>query len=346
MAEKKKATAKAAATKADKPAEKKASKTAPKVEAKKAAPKKEVKAKEEEKKASKAAPKEETKKAAATSKDNSKKVAPKDDAKKASVKKPVKPKNDPTDETKAAKGDSKKSNSKVVEKPTGKGNVKKNAGGKDSADADSVVVEPVETPADATKNIKGGKKPAQASKPEPEPATPAVETVTVVEIDEAQYFPVLLRGVKKLRSVFFTEVNEQEERANKKKVSSDVKAAEKPTIALRHKASLAEETPEELHARVIRELEEANRIFEAEIANQVCTRCCINPVVAEFRVDKDLGYCEECAAILKLGQSKEARQTEYNMNFGRDDDDEDEDEDFEDGPTAEDLEEAEEDLED
>ena len=168
----------------------------------------------------------------------------------------------------------------------------------------------------------------------------------VAEEPKEELYPVLLRGgVKLAKSVFFEESSEAEEKAkNTKKVGRDLKNVEKPTSALRHKASLAEETPEELHERVLRELEEENRAFYQEIANQICTRCCINIVSPEFRVDKDMGYCEECASILKLGMSKEARQTEYNINFAKGDDDQDED--FGDGPDADDLQDSDEDFDD
>lgn len=301
MAEKKKTTAKSST---DKKEVKKA--PAPKAAAKpaaKAAPKKAEAKKADEKKAdAKKAPEKKVaeKKSAAKPavKADTKKAAPK-----VEKKEPAKAEAKKAEPKKAPKVDTKETEAKKVE-------TKK-------------VVDTAEEKEVKTSVKKGGKK---------QPDIDEEKSVAVA----FDYTPLLMRGVKKLRAPFFTEVNEQEERSNKKKVSSEVKAAEKPTLSLRHKASLAEETPEELHARVIRELEEANRLFEAEIATQICTRCCINYVSPEFRVDKDLGYCEECATILKLGQSKEARQTEYNMNFARGDDEDEEDEDF-DGPTDEDL---------
>jgi methionyl-tRNA synthetase len=142
----------------------------------------------------------------------------------------------------------------------------------------------------------------------------------------------------------FTKVDEAEDRSNKKKMSSDVKNLDvKPTSSIRHKASLAEETQEELTERILKELEEQNRIFEREAATQMCTRCNRNLVSPEFWVDKHLGFCEECAAILKLGQSKEARKVEYQLGAMDGDSLDEEDEDFI-GPDADDLKEAEEDL--
>lgn len=150
---------------------------------------------------------------------------------------------------------------------------------------------------------------------------------------------VLLEGGKTLlKTPFFIEVDEQEDRTNKKKVSSELKGLEKPTLVMRRKASLAEETPEELYNRVIQELEEENQNLYKESENQLCTKCGLRPVVAEYRVDKDLGYCEECAKMLGLGHTKEARRLDYQMNLmGGDSLSEGDDELADAAPTAEDL---------
>ena len=161
-------------------------------------------------------------------------------------------------------------------------------------------------------------------------------------------YAVLLEGGKRLsKTIMFYEIDEHEDGANKKKVSSELKNLEKkPTMSVRRKASLAEETQEELTERILKELEEQNLAFTREAATQICTRCNKNLVSPEFWVDKHLGYCEECAAILKLGQSKEARKVDYQMGLlGQDSlDEEDEDNEFMDGPDAADLKEAEEEL--
>ena len=177
------------------------------------------------------------------------------------------------------------------------------------------------------------------------PAEPEVKVEAKSEKNESKYdYAILLEGVKKLsKSVMFIEIDEQEDRSNKKKMSSEMKNLEmKPTAAIRHKASLAEETQEELTERILKELEEQNLAFEREAASQMCTRCNRNLVSPEFWVDKHLGYCEECAFILKLGQSKEARKVEYQLG-GMGDSLDEEDEDIM-GPDADDLKEAEEDL--
>lgn len=162
-------------------------------------------------------------------------------------------------------------------------------------------------------------------------------------------YSILLEGAnyRLAKSIMFYEVDEHEDGANKKKVSSELKQLEKkPTSSIRRKASLAEETQEELTERILKELEEQNLAFTREAATQICTRCNKNLVSPEFWVDKHLGYCEECAAILKLGQSKEARKVEYQLGAMNGDslDEAEDDEDFGAGPDAADLKEAEEDF--
>jgi len=167
------------------------------------------------------------------------------------------------------------------------------------------------------------------------------------EIPEIPSAKLLVSGKKPSKVAFFLEIDEQEDRLNKKKVSAEMKGLEKPTAAMRRKASLAEETPEELYQRVIQELEEKNQSFYREAATQVCTKCCVNIVSPEFRVDKDLGYCEECALLLGLGFTKEARKVDYQMGLmGGDSLDEDQEDDIEEkAPSIDELEDEDFDLE-
>ena len=228
-------------------------------------------------------------------------------------------------------------------------------------------------PAVVAAPAKEAKAPAKAPAPQPKPVEkevvkePVKEPVkeTVKEVPEVKVsvnekavekkaavksdypYSVLLDGKKPCKFIMFVEIDEQEERANKKKVTSEMKNLEKkPTSAIRHKISLAEETQEELTERILKELEEQNAAFTREAATQICTRCNKNLVSPEFWVDKHLGSCEECAAILHLGQSKEARKVEYQLGaMGGDSLDEADDDEFE-GPDAADLKEAEEELAD
>ena len=305
---------------AKKPAAKPAKKAAPAKPAKapakavkKAAPAKPAKAPAKKAAPAKPAPKakdsKKTAAKAAPAKAPAKKVAPKPAPVKAAKPVPAKPA---------------KAQPKQVEKPEVKPDVKadkapKAAKAKNTKPAE--VVENVEQPVE----------------------TPVVEKKSKNAPDYA--YAVLLQGVKRLsKTIMFVKVDESEDRSNKKKMSSDVKNLDmKPTSAIRHKSSLAEETQEELTERILKELEEQNKMFEREAATQMCTRCNRNLVSPEFWVDKHLGFCEECAAILKLGQSKEARKVEYQLG-AMDGDSLDEEDDDIIGPDADDLKEAEEDL--
>ncbi|SHK57845.1 hypothetical protein [Fibrobacter sp. UWB12] len=307
----KKPAAKAAPAPAKKaPAKAAPAKAAP---AKKPVAKKEVPAKKEPVKAVKAAPAPEKKPAAKSVAETSKKPAPAKKVEPAVVAKaPAAPKKAPEKEV------AKEVEKKVVKEP---------------------VKEVVEKAAE--------KAPEKVSE---KPKVDAPEKVEVKKASVKSDYPyaVLLEGGKKpCKFIMFVEIDEQEERANKKKVTSEMKNLEKkPTSAIRHKISLAEETQEELTERILKELEEQNAAFTREAATQICTRCNKNLVSPEFWVDKHLGYCEECAAILHLGQSKEARKVEYQLGaMGGDSLDEVEDDDIE-GPDAAALKEAEEELAD
>ncbi|MCF0215321.1 MAG: hypothetical protein HUK21_02475 [Fibrobacteraceae bacterium] len=301
---------------------------------------------------SKAVPKKNTPVKAAQTKSASKPAAAKTTTGKATAAKPV-----ATTKPTAAKSVA-KSTAKPVAKQTEK-TVSKN-GSKPAPKKETPAK--VESKATSKKPAKAaGKDPSKPISKKQEPVS--TEGQGVVEVSEKGSKPgvkaaakseipyaVLLSGGKKLsKTIIFFEIDEQEERANKKKVSSEVKNAEKklPTCAIRHKHSLAEETQEELTERILKELEEQNFAFTRDAASQICTRCNKNVVSPEFWVDKHLGYCEECALILKLGMSKEARKVEYQLGaMGGDSLDEvDEDGEFE-GPNAADLREAEEDLAD
>ena len=347
-----KAPAKASASekKAAKPAsaKKPAAKSAP-APAKKAAPAKApAKATPAKKPAAKPAPAP-AKKAAPAKAPAKSAPAP---AKKPVAKKEAPAKKEPAKAVKAAPAPAKKSAAKPVEAP------KKSAPAKKVepavvAKAPAAAKKPVEVAKEKEAEKKVVKEPVKEAEKVVAKAPEKVEVVEKVEVKKApvksEYpYAVLLEGGKKpCKFIMFVEIDEQEERANKKKVTSEMKNLEKkPTSAIRHKISLAEETQEELTERILKELEEQNAAFTREAATQICTRCNKNLVSPEFWVDKHLGYCEECAAILHLGQSKEARKVEYQLGaMGGDSLDEADDDEFE-GPDAADLKEAEEELAD
>ena len=185
------------------------------------------------------------------------------------------------------------------------------------------------------KVVKPEPKAAKVAKPEPK-HEPKVEKIIESKIDpkialkdnkdlkdskdvRPAEVSILLKTFKLVRTPFFFEILEAEDRNNKKKYSSETKLPEKPTICVRNRSSLVEETPEELIERLAQELEEENFGMLREFGQQLCTKCGANTVSLEFRVDKDLGYCEECADILRLGQSKEARKSDYQLSLLRKD---------------------------
>ena len=327
-----KPAAKAAAkAPAKKPAEKPAKKAAPAAKKPAPAPVKKAPAKS----AAKPAPKAEAKKPVT-------KESPKaSNAKKAPAAKPV------AAEKKVAKSTAKPVAAKPVEKVAAKPKAAEKI-----EKAAPVAKKSAPAPEKAPVKEEAKKKPApvEVAKVQEEPA--AVASVAAEDKGDVKKknapdyaYAVLLQGVKRLsKTIMFVKVDESEDRSNKKKMSSDVKNLDmKPTSPIRHKASLAEETQEELTERILKELEEQNRLFEREAATQMCTRCNRNLVSPEFWVDKHLGFCEECAAILKLGQSKEARKVEYQLG-AMDGDSLDEEDDDIIGPDADDLKAAEEDL--
>ncbi len=265
--------------------------------------------------------------------------------------------------TSAPKSSVKKETKKVVEQKktasAGSKNIApkvlKNAGSKTAPGKSSKKTQPKETkrqggskPSDSASGNKNVvKKPTPSPAPAPKPE-PVVKVVNKGEAEIPRNAPVLLSGGIKLAKVaFFYEAQEQDDHASKKKPSSaGAETVEKPTASKRHRASIGEETAEEIYARVVAELQEENLRFMQECSNQLCTKCCRNPVAPEFRVDKDLGYCEECAEILGLGHSKEARHLNYQLTrLGADSLDEArDDDDFGEAPSQQELEEADKDF--
>ncbi|NLB64482.1 MAG: hypothetical protein GX801_10340, partial [Fibrobacter sp.] len=118
---------------------------------------------------------------------------------------------------------------------------------------------------------------------------------------------VLLKNHKAPQVQFFSEFGEADDRNNKQKYSPDSKLPEKPTRALRG-SSMREETHEELVEKMEQELKEENRNLQRSYGVQACTKCGKEGVEGEFRVGLSLGYCAECAEMLALGTSKEARR--------------------------------------
>jgi hypothetical protein len=234
----------------------------------------------------------------------------------ASIKKSAKKSAAKTSKTKVA---SKISAKKASEKSETKKSVTKKTIAK-AADTKSETI----TPKVATKKSasKGTSKKAVSKKSTKKDLAPeskkAIEVSTNIPAEaegfvlkvkaEFKTFDEILESRKFLKVSSLIEQDEIEERANKKKYSES-KLPEYPTRSMRSKEHKLEETPEELIARIARELDDERSVSSLDQNEmQLCTKCGMLPVADRFRVDRDLGYCEICAELLGLGESKEARK--------------------------------------
>ena len=115
---------------------------------------------------------------------------------------------------------------------------------------------------------------------------------------------------KKVARNFFHEVAIGAERIIKrgdKTTASPIPA----DIQNRRRGGGGEESPEELVERIERELEHQHIFKRNMLRPQLCTKCGINQVSERFTIDKELGYCDDCAEILHLGETKEARKIDF-----------------------------------
>lgn len=150
----------------------------------------------------------------------------------------------------------------------------------------------------------GASRPAAATKPA-KPAASAPKAAPVVESIAA------LPDVKRPAKPFFMEVKPGVERVIKR--GDKTAASQAIDLQARRKGPTAEETPEELAERIERELQSQSYMRRAPARRQMCTKCGINVVAPRFTIDRELGYCEICAEILRLGETKEAKRMEFNL---------------------------------
>ena len=118
--------------------------------------------------------------------------------------------------------------------------------------------------------------------------------------------------VKRPAKLFFIEVKPGSERVIKRGDKSLATPAPLD-IQARRKDTAAEETPEELGERIERELQHQSFFKRSTLKPQMCTKCGISVVIPRFTIDRELGYCEGCADILRLGATKEARRMEFTV---------------------------------
>ncbi len=123
--------------------------------------------------------------------------------------------------------------------------------------------------------------------------------------------PTVEVSVKRPAKLFFIEVKPGSERVIKR---GDKSLATPPPLDIqaRRKDTATEETSEELVERIERELQHQSFFKHNALKPQMCTKCGINAVAERFTIDRELGYCLDCADILRLGATKEARRMEFN----------------------------------
>lgn len=137
------------------------------------------------------------------------------------------------------------------------------------------------------------------------------------KVAETQAPEVLIKRPAKL---FFIEVKPGAERVIKRGDKSLTTPASMD-IQSRRKDTAAEETTEELGERIERELQHQSFFKRSTLKPQMCTKCGVSVVVPRFTIDRELGYCDGCADILRLGATKEARRMEFNPSVKKESDD-------------------------
>jgi hypothetical protein len=140
---------------------------------------------------------------------------------------------------------------------------------------------------------------------------------------------------KKPVKAFFHEVQPGAERIIKRGDKGAVAVA--PVDLQNRRKGGGEESPEELVERIERELEHQHIFKRNVLRPQLCTKCGINVVSDRFTIDKELGYCDDCAEILHLGETKEARKIDFHpslMKKGEEGGGDGESEEEEEGPPA------------
>jgi len=156
------------------------------------------------------------------------------------------------------------------------------------------------------------------------PSAPKKETIaaskskaTSTKTAEVQAPDLLIKRPAKL---FFIEVKPGAERVIKRGDKSLTTPASMD-IQSRRKDTAAEETTEELGERIERELQHQSFFKRSTLKPQMCTKCGVSVVAPRFTIDRELGYCDGCAEILRLGATKEARRMEFNPSVKKENDD-------------------------
>ncbi|MFC1585515.1 hypothetical protein ACFL5V_08225, partial [Fibrobacterota bacterium] len=125
--------------------------------------------------------------------------------------------------------------------------------------------------------------------------------------------------LSELKKLFFHEIPANSERIIKRGDKNAPVAAVGSDKQHRKQGLSKEETPEELVERIARELDEQHIFKRGILGPPKCTKCGINDAIEEFTIDKELAYCADCAELLHLGHTKEARKLDYPSLFQKND---------------------------
>lgn len=117
------------------------------------------------------------------------------------------------------------------------------------------------------------------------------------------------------KNLFFREVPEGAERVIRRGDKEAAIAALGSDKLSRNKDLSKDESPEELIERIAKELDEQHIFKRGALGPPICTKCGVAPAVEKFTIDKELAYCAECAELLHLGETKEARKLDYPSLF-------------------------------
>ena len=163
-------------------------------------------------------------------------------------------------------------------------------------------------PVPATKkSVPASKKTASKAirKPAPTEAKPVALKASEPKMESL----LMVQGAKFLKSPFFADIK-KDESLGKQKYSN------KPTVASRPKINGAIDS-RSLVEILSQQLEFENRAYFEGCEGQICVKCNANYVDQKYYVDKSLGYCTDCAALLGLGQSKEGVFSDAQMELMR-----------------------------
>jgi hypothetical protein len=175
---------------------------------------------------------------------------------------------------------------------------------------------PVKQPTKAAKPAKAATKtPVVKPKAIKENPAPKKQEIPVAKPAKAKPESLLIvPGVKFMKIPFFLDIGDDKDKQRKRGALS--KILEKPTVSSRPKIGNMLDT-KNLVELLSQQLEFENKMYFEGCEGQICVKCNINNVDSKFYVDKSLGYCAECAALLGLGQSKEGVFSDAQMELMR-----------------------------